>query len=392
LSEHVRGTQATFTANFLEYDGTPMVPADRDSWPAVTIRDPDNTVIATGIGSQIAEGQYSFNWFVPVAAELSTEDGNNWTIEWAMVTAAGHTHQTAEKFQIVDKIESVPEERTHTYLTTDGGIIRALIRWPRQLCEVSQTVMDATGSNALLYVPGVASNDTQSTISNPNRLITELQQDGEYLYFYDYGPMVAGEYQFHWNTLESAASERIVQVQIGRAVPGIFWHYNAEIRTRVDKLQKSTDMVQQYSDAEVFSYLKGGLDILNFMAPPTNYVLADIPFVGSSGVRTALIYCSLVDAINAQQILEIDLNFDHSGQTVTLNYNHDYSGVLSNLQAVIDKFAEAKIQLFRRSQGAAFSGARVKNFRFGHRVFKLDQAFRNVALPGGSSLWRNLGV
>ncbi len=390
MSDYVRGTQASFEAEFFDFDGSAMVPADPESWPAVVIRDPDSIVQATGVGLKIADGKYRFNWFVPVAGTLTAE-GVAWTIDWSFVTSGGHTRSFGEKFGVVDRIEATPEERSHTYLTNDGGTVRATIRVERRLDEVTLTCKTATGS-PLWSVAGVASNTLEGAANNPGRLINEVAQDGEYLYYYDVGPLVAGEYQLHWSTLESVVSERHIVVQIVRAAPDLFWHYNAELRTLIDKLQKSQEFVQAYTDADVYSYVKGGIDILNFYNPPTDFVLHDIPLQGSRGLRTALIYCAAVHAINSQQILEVELQFDHSGQTVTLNYNHDYSGVLSNFQAVLDRFAEAKLHIFRKAQGAAFSGARIKNYRWTNRVFRLDASLRGLVPPGGAAIWRNLGI
>ncbi|KKN41376.1 hypothetical protein LCGC14_0723970 [marine sediment metagenome] len=390
MSDHIRGTQAIFAAEFFDFDGAPMTPADAESWPAVVIRDPDGTVVVTGVGMKIADGRYQFGWFVPTSATMTAE-GLPWTIDWSFVTSNGHTRAETEKFGVVDRIESTPEERSHTYLTNNGGTIRATIRSERKLEEVVLTVKN-TGGGTLYTVAGVATNAVQSNNANPNRLVNEVAQDGEYLYYYDVGPLTSGEYQLHWNILESVVSERHVIVQIVRAAPDIFWHYNAELRTLIDKLQKSQSIQQAYTDADVYSYVKGGLDILNFYNPPTDFVLGDIPLTGSRGLRTALIYTSAIHAINAQQILEIELSFDHSGQTVTLGYNHDYSGVLSNLQAVLERFAESKMHIFRKSQGAAFSGARIKNYRWTNRVFRLDRSLRGIVPPGGAALWRNLGI
>lgn len=390
MAEYVRGTQASFEASFFDFDGSPMQPADPESWPQIAIYDPDDTVIATGVGNWIADGQYRFNWFVPTSATLTT-DQTSWRIEWAFVTSNGHTRGSTEHFSVADRIEATPEERSHTYLTNDGGTVRAAIHCPRKLDEIVLTIKSAYGSTQQT-ISGIATNDLQGSDSNPNRLINEVAQDGEYLYYYDVGPFTAGEYQLHWNTLESTVAERNVIVQIVRAVPDLFWHYNAELRTLIDKLQKSQEISQGYTDADVFSYVKGGLDILNFFPPTTNWVLNDIPLTGSRGIRTAVIYAAAIHAINAQQILEIELSFDHTGQIVTLNYNHDYSGVLGNLQAVLENFAEAKSQVFRKAQGAAFSGARLKNYRWTNRVFKLDQTLRGIVPPGGAALWKNLGI
>jgi hypothetical protein len=391
MADLVRGTQYTFTAEFKEFDGSPMVPANYEDWPQTVIKDTEGTVVATGVGTQVAAGKWQFNWFVPVNADLTAED-ESWTIDWTLVTNNGHSRSVNEHFRVIDKIESTPEERQQTYLTNDGGMIRALMRRPKKLTNVKLTVKNDIGGEPWMEISGVASNASQSDPDNPLRLINEVVQDGEYIYYYDVGPLSAGEYQFHWTMQESAVSPIDVEVQIGRAVPDIFWHYNVELRTLIDKLQKSLEAIQSYSDADVFSYVKGGLDILNFYDPPTNFVLSDIPLVGSRGLRTALIYTSALHAINAQQILEVELNFDHSGQIVTLGYNHDYSGVLSSLESILEKFAESKIKIFRRAHGVAYSGARVKNFRWQNRVFRLDQTLRGIVPPGGAALWRNLGI
>lgn len=391
MAELVRGTRAQFEAEFLDMAGQPMVAADPASWPQLVIKDPDDTVIVTGVGAPLGLGKYRFSWFVPVDAALTTDE-TAWRIDWSMVTSTGHSHAWTERFAVVDRIESTPEERQQTYLTNDGGTIRALLRWPQRLYKIKLEMRTAAGSEILLSADGVATNALEEDASNPQRLINEKAQDGEYIYYYDVCGLSAGEYQFHWIIQESEISPIDLEVQIGRAAPGLFWHYNVELRMLVDKLQKHSGMVQAYSDSDIYSYVKGGLGILNFYPPPTNFSLQDIPLTGSRGLRTALIYTSAIHAINAQQIMEVELNFDHSGQTVTLNYNHDYSGVLGNLAGVLEKYAEAKAHIFRLSQGAAFSGARVKNYRYTNRVYRLNQTMRGVVPPGGAALWKNLGI
>jgi hypothetical protein len=391
MANLVRGTQTNFSADFFDFDGAPMLPADAENWPQVVIRDGANTVITTGVGRIVAAGQYQFPWFVPVAATLSTEDAP-WTVNWTFVTSEGHTRSYAESFAVVDRIESTPDERQQTYITNAGGTIRALLRWPTQLQAVKLEVRNYSSSGTLLVVDGVATNDLEASACNTQRKINQVAQDGEYVYYYDVGPLSVGEYQFHWIVQETTVSPIDVHVQIGRAVSNLFWHYNVELRTLIDKLQKHVGTVQAYSDSDIYSYILGGLDMLNFTPPSTNWLLADIPLQGSRGVRTALIYCSAIYGLNAQQILEIELSFDHAGQTVTLNYNHDYSGPLGNLLSYLEKFTEAKKSIFRLAQGVAFSGGRVKNYRWTNRVFRLDQALRNVSPPGGAALWQNLGL
>ena len=104
-SDFVRGTQAVFEADFFDFDGSPMIPADPESWPAVSITDPDETVVATGVGLRINDGKYRFTWFVPTAATLAS-DGTSWSISWSFVTNTGNTRTAGEKFGVVDRIEA----------------------------------------------------------------------------------------------------------------------------------------------------------------------------------------------------------------------------------------------------------------------------------------------
>lgn len=391
MPECVRGTQVQFTADFFDFDGTAMVPVDSENWPQVVIRDGSSSVVATGVGRVVAAGRYTFPWFVPVAATLSTED-TLWRIDWTFVTTGGHTRSSTESFSVVDRIESTPEERQQTYITNDGGTVRARLRWPTKLHAVQLSVKSYSNASALLTISGVATNDSEGDAGNPQRKINEVVQNGEYVYYYDVGPLRAGEYQFHWTIQESTISPIDVNVQIARAVPDMFWHYNAELRMLIDKLQKHVGMPQAYSDADLYSYLKGGVDIVNFIPPSTNWTLTDIPLSGSRGVRTAVIFGSAIYGLNAQQVLEIELNFDHTGQTVTLGYSHDYAGPIGNMLGYLDKFAEAKKSIFRLAQGAAFSGGRARNFRGSNRVFRLDQALRSITPSGSGALWQNLGI
>lgn len=391
MAKHVRGTQAVFEALFQNPDGSPMTAADPESWPQLSIRDPEENVIATGVGSAVGDGRFRFTWFVPVNATMNTED-TSWRINWSFVTFNGHTRGVEERFDVIDKIESTPEERSHSYLTNDGGVIRAMLRVPRKLKYVDLQIKSALGSEILVHVPGVASNALEASSDNQYRLINEVAQDGEYIYYYDIGPLTAGEYQFHWTVQETDVSERMVYVQIGRAAPDVFWHYDAELRVLIDKLQKSANIKQGYTSADVYSYIKSGIDLLNNIAPPTNFVLLDIPLNGSRGLRTVLIYTSALHAILAQHIMDVELNFDHTGQIVTLSYNHDYTGILTQIENVLEKFKESKPHIFRLAQGAVYSGARVKNYRYTNRVYRLDQALSGIAPPSGAAFWRNIGL
>ena len=76
--------------------------------------------------------------------------------------------------------------------------------------------------------------------------------------------------------------------------------------------------------------------------------------------------------LTAQQILEIELSFDHGGQTVQLNYNHDYGSVFSQIDNMLARFTESKQHMYRIAQGPGRVGVRPKNWRFTQRVWRVD--------------------
>ena len=385
----VRGTQASFEATFTDLGGSAMVPTNADQYPQIIISDAAAATVTTSVGSSLGSGKYKFLWFVPETASLTTNT-EKWTIQWIFVTSSGHTATHVEEFSIVDKIESTPEELSQTFLSRDGGTFRVLIRRPTQLYKVALTIK--TQGGIIDQVNGIATTVIEKDSGHQNRLIQEKVQDGEYVYFYDTDALSIGEYYFFWDIQESEVSEINTDIQVGRVVPDVFWHYATELRILVDKLQKKAGTLQAYSSADLYSYLLNGLDMVNFIYPTTNFRLTEIPLSGSRGLRTAIIYASAIDALHAQQIMEVELSFDHSGQTVTLSYNHDYSGILASLQGMLDKFAEGKKHLKRIMEGAAYSGARVRSYRSIRRVHRLDRSLTGFATISGGGLYAALGL
>lgn len=390
--EIVRGTSYTFEATFVNAaDGTPLVPSDPNSIPQVTIRGPAGNIAATGVGTASGNGKYRFHWYVPKSVELNTEDAQ-WNINWVFVNTFGHTSTHEEDFDIVDKIESMPEERQQTYLTHAGDSERILIRWPTQLHNVSLHVMGAEGESTVFRIPRVATTAAEKDPANPAHLIVEEQYNGEYVYYYDWTSVPHGEYHIYWSFYESPISPKTTVWQVARAYSNTFVHYAVELRTLIDKLQKRIGTPQAYSDADLYSYTMAGLDIINTISPSTNWTISQVPLHLSRGIRIFIIYASAIHALNAQQILEIEINFDFSGQTVSLGYNHDYSGVLGNIETMLQRFADEKSRIVRLANGAAFSGARPKDWRFTNHVWRLDQRIRAIVPPGGGAIWQNIGL
>jgi hypothetical protein len=83
-------------------------------------------------------------------------------------------------------------------------------------------------------------------------------------------------------------------------------------------------------------------------------------------------------ALMAQSVLELELSLNFSGQTVTLDYNHDYGGVLGNFKDIWQTFVETKPRLYRVACGPGVAGVRPYRNRYhGQRVYRItgDDAY-----------------
>jgi len=389
--EVFRGSSTAFEATFIDLDGTPLVPADSTQYPQVTVKDPDGNVITTTVGSPVGSGIYRVSWYCPDDATINQQD-HPWRIDWAFLTLTGHSRSSGETFDVVDKIEVDPQERQQTYLTMAGTTEQLMIRFPRRIKYIS-LVIKSQGGGIIKQIDAIATTPEEQNQDNPNRLITETRIDGQYRYSYVTDALQTGEYYCQWQTQENDSAVRYNDVQLLRVPPDIFWHYATDLRIMIDKLQKRLGTVQAYASSDIYVYLHLGVDAINFIAPTTNWALQDIPLNYSRGVRGALLYSSMIQALISQHILEEELAFTQTGLTVNISVKHDYSAIIAAIKAQIDEFAKAKPQIFRLSEGAAWSGVRPKNWRSYPRVFRADRGlWGGVLPPDGSTLLRNIGL
>lgn len=389
--EVFRGSSTAFEATFVDIDGVPLVPADATQWPQVVVKDPDGNVVTTTVGSPVGSGIYRVSWYCPDDATINQQD-RPWRIDWAFLTITGHSRSSGETFDVVDKIEVDPQERQQSYLTMAGTTEQIMIRFPRRIKYLSLAIK-SQGGGIVRQVDAIATTPEEQNPLNPNRLIVETRLDGQYRYYYTTDPLQVGEYQCQWQSQENDAADRHNSVQLLRVPPDVYWHYATDLKTMVDKLQKRIGTVQAYAPSDIYVYLHLGVDAINFIAPTTNWALSDIPLNYSRGVRGALLYSSMVQALIAQQILSEELSFNHTGLTVNISVKHDYSAVIAAIKVQIDEFAKAKPQIFRLSEGAAWSGVRPKNWRSAPRVFRADRGLWGGMLPpDGSTLLRNIGL
>lgn len=371
--QFARATSAKFESSFIDQDGEPLVPADPVSYPAVVIKDPAGTSIASGVGKPVGNGKYVFRWFVPADAEVNPDD-RQWSIEWFFTTLSGQNKDAQEAFSVVDKVDPGDDERSWTYLTRIGTSERLFLRLPTQPESVSLDILDQ--SDKLLHRVSSSSQDlsqASETVALAQRKIAKMvDEGGRYVYYFNTDPFKQGEYLVFWSVRDTPVSVATSVQQLLRVPEMVFWHLLQPMRILLDRLQKRIGWVQAYHDGDIYEFILRGLDMANSTAPSTGWTLDSIPIRNSRGVIDAVLLYAASWALISQQILEEEIKFDYGGQTVTLNYSHDYSGVFANINGMLENFKESKLLLYRIANGPGKVGVRPKNWRYTQRVWRVD--------------------
>lgn len=146
----------------------------------------------------------------------------------------------------------------------------------------------------------------------------------------------------------------------------------------IDKLRKKLVTFQAYTEDQIYEFMIRGLGFVNGIEPATNWTLSTIPERVAYGVAEAMLLAAAKYALISQQVLENELSFDHSGQTVTLSVNHDYGGVIGHIDTMLDKFAEAKPRLYRIMCPIGVVGTRRYNLGWRNKVWKIGGRTGNL--------------
>ena len=118
----------------------------------------------------------------------------------------------------------------------------------------------------------------------------------------------------------------------------------------IDKYQKRRQLLQAYQDSDIYEYLVRGLEIVNGWHPVTSFQMTSLP----NQLTPYWLMAGQLWGLNAQFLLETDLQFNFSGQTVTLDYDHT-----GNIDTAISRATDfireglgpAKTAIYRRQAG-----------------------------------------
>ena len=338
----LRGEVTNFTVNFFADAALtmPLTPLDASQYPAYTIYDINNEVVQSGIGvADTTPGRYRADFIVPTDAPL-TNDISRWRIEWTMVATDSRQVDFVEEFDVRDTVLTASETREQKFITLMGEDYRAIIRLPEVPVEIFVDV----------YLLG----STTKIVDNVGLGLGGIQQsiDGDCIVYYyditgsDFG--VSCFFSVIWKIRNTSIEPFNFLYQSLTVISPTTLNLVTCLRMLIDKFQKRLGTVQALEDSDLVEYLVRGSELVNSSYPTSFFGFNTMP-------QSLTVFHLLLSAwygLQAQRLLEIDLGFSFSGQTVTLDYDHQ-SGIADVASTWSDFIKEnltaAKMSILRRN-------------------------------------------
>lgn len=370
-----RGTTQKFRVGFFT-DGsksTPLVPKDPLVYPSYSILDPSGVTVQSGVMEQDGgPGEYSAVWTVPNDAELSNPN-QRYEFKSNIITNLNAQADITHQFDVCDEVVTAQEDRSQCYIILSGCEERRMIR------RTSRIDLENDGSLTLQVILGnTASNNflpigpqgTTDIVSLENGQIIEVPDGDSFVYYYDIPPDILVNncsYIALWTIRQNAVSAKETQFQLIRSVDGQVLNLTVQLRQLIDKFQKQRGRVQAYEDSDLVEYLDRGLEIINTTHPLTNFNLNSL----AGGPFNAFVLIAAAwYGLNAQYLVEVDLAFAFSGQTVTLDYDHApmLAEAINRFKDYLDQnVSPAKIAFIRATTPVGVFAGKPMGFRALHR-------------------------
>jgi hypothetical protein len=336
-------------AFFADQDlSVPLVPIDASRYPSFQIVDINGQIVSAGVATLDGQpGHYRVEFFVPGDAPISNDD-RRWRLEWLLIDTNNRQFEKTTEFDVRDVEVTATPVRDIKLIAMCDQPFRVFIRELHRPYSITLNVTD-TGSVAIVDAPAV----WPGSGSPSETLLTEVVENETYVYYYDIpaDTLSAGTtYQAVFQIRQSVASVAEHAFQVIEVPPTAILQYFPALRMCIDKYQKRRELLQAYQDSDIYEYLIRGLEIINGWHPVTSFQMTTLP----SQLTPYWLMAGQLWGLNAQFLLETDLSFDFSGQTVTLNYDHT-----GNIDTAISRATEflreglgpAKTAVYRRQAG-----------------------------------------
>jgi hypothetical protein len=386
----LRGETHTFNHAFFA-DSTrnqPLVPKDPANYPSVEIVDVDGQIVATAVAElDGSAGYYKYNFTVPVDAAIS-EDDRRWQARWYMLTTTNRQVEAVVEFDVRDvdvSIRTTAGEQYEHKLMFMGGVENQLsmVRLSRPYSvevKIGLASSDTWVREGIVY-PFVSDPDTYELV--------EAQHGETYIYSYDVPAQISSVdvfeagtvYTVLWTFRETATSAYERLFQTVTVPPRLMFSMMQSLRQVIDKQAADRAKLQAYRDSDLYEYILQGQNIINAWHPYTTWTISGWP----APLGSHLMLASALYGLNAQHLLETNLQFGFGGQTVTLDYDHT-----GNLDSAIGRMwswleatvPPAKSAVVRRTAATGIVGVRpLRLDRLQDYVMKARPSYYGNSIP-----------
>ncbi len=346
----LRGTTHVFREGFFKDPDCliPMLPLDASKYPSFQIIDINGQIVGAGLATQDGDpGNYRVEFFVPKDALISNDD-RRWRIEWLFIDEDQRQIEKVTEFDIRDVDVTQSEIRDQKLMAMCGKPFRAYIRLLKRPWALSLDVAEASNDSIKVVTGAVL--PTTGTPSPETPIIQESSDGETFVYHYTIPEGVLGvkTYRATWTIEPSVASSPEYAFQIIEVPNPVVLQYFPSLRMVIDKYQKKRQIIQAYQDSDIHEYLVQGLNFLNGWHPYTQFSFTTIP----PPLVPYWLLAAQVWGLNAQFLLETDLQFNFSGQTVTLDYDHTGNldtAIQRALEMLEKQLTAAKTAVYRRT-------------------------------------------
>jgi hypothetical protein len=384
---HLRKDTAVFRVTFFSdvAQTVAVTPLDVTQYPAYSIYDPNNSLVQSGVGQpEASPGKYKAEFVIPHDAPLS-QDLSRWRIEWVMVDVNSRQFDFVEEFDVKDTVITTSETREQKFITLVGQDTRVILRQSRKPFEISLDVLRATNLNDVIV--------TNATLGTAVTDIREAVDGDSIVYYFDIpGNLIPNQCQTFsviWKIRDAVTEPNQFVYQVLTAItPQVLAEVTA-VRMLIDKLQKRLGTVQAYEDSDIVEYLGRATDLINATYPTTFFHFGGIPPV----LTTYHVLMAAWYGLQAQYILNVELGFSFSGQTVTLDY--DQASGLADIAGRWNDFikeglAQAKMSIVRRTSAVGTVSGRGYRYTGLHNyVYKVSSGTGSANIIGTLT---NLGL
>lgn len=295
-----KGKTGTFTIYFPE--------TTDDDPPDFTVKTPAGLTFISGQG--LWDEEKGTSWFkmqtvIPVKAPSSTANAM-WSITWSKGTVIKTMYFDVQDPDLSDD-ELYLKELTKLAIATRPYTARIIVS--EQVSNPSLTIY--SGDTVL----------SENIIATPedHRLGTQLSAS------IDSSLLVTGEFNYLWTTDSDDYYQKVMVAPI--SMLGLI----NKIRFMIDKVLKEIDEPQAYADSDIYASILGGIDYVNLVHPLTEWTAVNYP----KALFPFLPYAAGIYLLSAQYMLETDLAFSYSGQSVSLDY--DRTGAI---ESTVSKYKE----------------------------------------------------